>query len=146
LTERKARETGICPVREELYTQCFDELIRHVTLDGPERGLLLMRTRDEVRMSIDAYKMLYSSSVTFGIKKQLKAEEGIPDLEKTVAELDAENSRLEIEVTELRSKMEIAEKREAERKSADERRRREEIEFLKAQAFHLDSFKTNMTK
>ena len=24
----QARETGICPVREELYSQCFDELIR----------------------------------------------------------------------------------------------------------------------
>ena len=32
LTERKARETGICPVREELYTQCLDELIRQVRI------------------------------------------------------------------------------------------------------------------
>ena len=60
LSERKARETGICPVREELYGQCMDELIRQVALDGPERGLLLMRVRDEVRMTIDAYKTLYS--------------------------------------------------------------------------------------
>ena len=33
LLERKARETGICPVREELYTQCLDELIRQVSGD-----------------------------------------------------------------------------------------------------------------
>ena len=52
LAERKARDTGICPVRDQLYSQCFDEIIRQVVLDGPERGLLLMRTRDEVRMSI----------------------------------------------------------------------------------------------
>lgn len=34
LTNRatQARETGICPVREELYAQCFDELIRQVRL------------------------------------------------------------------------------------------------------------------
>ena len=48
LQQRQARETGICPVREELYAQCFDELIRQVTLDQPERGLLLMRVRDEI--------------------------------------------------------------------------------------------------
>ncbi len=30
LLQRQARETGICPVREELYAQCFDELIRQV--------------------------------------------------------------------------------------------------------------------
>jgi dynein light intermediate chain len=58
LLERQARETGICPVREDLYQQCFDELIRQVTLDGPERGLLLLRVRDEIRMTIDAYKIL----------------------------------------------------------------------------------------
>jgi hypothetical protein len=26
LQSRQARETGICPVREELYSQCFGEL------------------------------------------------------------------------------------------------------------------------
>lgn len=90
LAERKARETGICAVREELYGQCMDELIRHVALDGPERGLLLMRTRDELRMTTDSYKTLFASSVVFGIKKQLRAEQGIPALEEQVAELEGE--------------------------------------------------------
>ena len=88
LIERKARETGICAVREELYGQCMDELIRHVALDGPERSLLLMRTRDELRMTTDSYKTLFASSVVFGIKKQLRAEQGIPALETQVAELE----------------------------------------------------------
>lgn len=55
-----------------------------MTLDGPERGLLMMRVRDEIRMTIDAYKTLFGNSVTFGIKKQLKAEQGIPELEDQV--------------------------------------------------------------
>ena len=144
LSERKARETGICPVREELYGQCLDELIRQVTLDGPERGLLLMRTRDEIRMTIDAYKTLFGSSVTFGIKKQLRAEQGIPELESQVSDLEAQKSQLELEVYELRSKLEIVEKREAERKTADDKRRKEELDFLKYQGQHLDSFLKQM--
>lgn len=140
LSERKARESGICPVREELYTQCMDEMIRQVALDGPERGLLMMRTRDELRMTIDAYKTLFASSVTFGIKKQLRAEEGIPELEQQVAAMVAENKQLELEAQELRSQLEIVEKREAERRSADEKRRKEEMDFLKYQGQHLDSF------
>ena len=28
LQTEQARETGICPIREKLYTECFDELIR----------------------------------------------------------------------------------------------------------------------
>ena len=38
MNERQARESGICPVREELFSQCFDELIRQVTIDCEERG------------------------------------------------------------------------------------------------------------
>lgn len=144
LGERKARETGICPVREELYSQCFDELIRHVALDSAERGLLLMRTRDELKMTVDAYKTLYSSSVTFGIKKQIRAEQGIPELKEQVDAVEAEKSQLELEVQELRSKLEIIEKREAERKAADDKRRKEELDFLKYQGQHLDAFLKQM--
>lgn len=62
-----------------------DELIRHVTMDGPERGLLCLRVRDEIRMTIDAYKTLYDSSVTFGVKKQLQAEQGMSEMEEKVS-------------------------------------------------------------
>lgn len=145
LNERKAREAGICPVREELYGQAFDELIRQVALDGPERGLLLMRVRDETCMAIDAYKTLYASSVTFGIKKQMKAEQGIPALEDEALALESEKADLELEVQELRSRLEIIEKREVERKQADEKRRKEELDFLKYQGQHLDSFLKQMS-
>ena len=30
LLQRQARETGICPIRRELYKQTFDEIIRQV--------------------------------------------------------------------------------------------------------------------
>ncbi len=144
LNERKARESGICPVREELYKQCFDELIRHVTLDGPERGLLLMRVKDEMRMTVDAYKTLFDSSVSFGIKKQLKAEQGLPTLETEVSTLEEECSALELELNNLKSKLEIIEKRETERKASDDKRRKEELDFLKYQGQHLDSFLKQM--
>merc|ERR1719230_603675 len=95
LLERQARETGICPVREDLYSQCFDELIRQVTLDGPERGLLLLRVRDEIRMTIDAYKTLYDSSVTFGVRKQLQAEQGMGEMEDKIVSLQETKRDLE---------------------------------------------------
>ncbi len=103
-----------------------------------------MRTRDEIRMSIDAYKTLFASSVTFGIKKQLRAEQGIPELVVQVEDLEGQKSQLELEVYELRSKLEIVEKREAERKTADDKRRKEELDFLKYQGQHLDSFLKQM--
>ena len=52
IQSRQARETGICPIREELYSQCFDELIRQITINCAERGFLLVRVRDEIKMTI----------------------------------------------------------------------------------------------
>lgn len=61
-----------------------DELIRQVTLECAERGLLLLRVRDEIRMTIAAYQTLYESSVAFGMRKALQAEQGKADMEQKV--------------------------------------------------------------
>merc|ERR1712193_455819 len=131
LMERQARETGICPVREELYSQCFDELIRQVTINCAERGLLLLRVRDEIRMSIAAYQTLYESSVAFGMRKALQAEQGKTDMEKKIVDLDEEKHELEKQVNELKAKCDAIEKREAERRQVEEKKHSEEIQFLK---------------
>lgn len=75
LQSRQARETGICPIREELYSQCFDELIRQITINCAERGFLLVRVRDEIKMTIQAYQTLYESSIAYGMRKALMAEQ-----------------------------------------------------------------------
>merc|ERR1711935_548826 len=95
LQQRQARETGICPVRRELYSQCFDELIRQVTINCAERGLLLLRVRDEIRMTIAAYQTLYESSIAFGMRKALQAEQGKTDMQKKIQELEEEKKDLE---------------------------------------------------
>lgn len=146
LVERQARMDGICPVREDLYRQAFDELIRQVTINSPERGLLLLRVRDEIRMTIDAYKTLYDSSVTFGTRKQLQAEQGIPEMEQRIEELSERKRTLEAQVLALRNKIDMVERRQAERRGLDEKRRQEEIAYLKHQAKHLDLFLKSMPK
>ena len=54
LLSRQARQEGICQVRRELYSQCLDEIIRQLTLICPDRGLLLLRLRDEFRLTLHA--------------------------------------------------------------------------------------------
>eukprot|EP00742_Colponemidia_sp_Colp-10_P001205 GILJ01001298.1.p1 GENE.GILJ01001298.1~~GILJ01001298.1.p1 ORF type:complete len:283 (+),score=59.31 GILJ01001298.1:1833-2681(+) len=131
LQQRQARETGICPVREELYAQCFDELIRQVTINCAERGLLLLRVRDEIRMTIAAYQTLYESSIAFGMRKALQAEQRKAEMESKISQLDSENRDLESQVTELENKIQAIENREADRREAEERKHKEEVEFLK---------------
>lgn len=140
LGERQARPSGICPVREDIYSQAFDELIRHITIECPERGLLLMRTRDEIRMTIDAYKTLYDSSITFGMRKQLQSDHGMSSLESKAAELEAKKISLENQVTDLKYKVEVIEKRAAELRALDQKKQSQEVDFLKYQSEHLEGF------
>merc|ERR1711942_628781 len=131
LLQRQARETGICPIRRELYKQTFDEIIRQVTINCAERGLLLLRVRDEIRMTIAAYQTLYESSVAFGMRKALQAEQGKADMETKIKELEEEKKDLERQVNELKAKCEQIEKRAAEQRAVEEKKHAEEIQFLK---------------
>eukprot|EP00878_Enallax_costatus_P023972 GHUV01025554.1.p1 GENE.GHUV01025554.1~~GHUV01025554.1.p1 ORF type:complete len:215 (+),score=51.64 GHUV01025554.1:235-879(+) len=98
LQQRQARETGIDPVREELYSQCFDELIRQVTINSAERGLLLLRVRDEMRMAIAAYQTLYESSIAFGMRKALMTEQGKGEMESHITTMEGQIKDLERQV------------------------------------------------
>ena len=140
LMERQARETGICPVREELYSQCFDELIRQVCVNCPERGLLLLRCRDEIRMTISAYETLYHSSVVFGTRKQLQSEQGKGEMEGLLFDLEDRKRMLYAQCVELQNQCDAIQKREQEKRQIQDRKRKEELEFLKHQGGHLESF------
>jgi len=131
LQQRQARETGICPIREELYAQCFDELIRQVTINCAERGLLLLRVRDEIRMTIAAYQTLYESSIAFGMRKALMAEQRKAEMEAKIKHLESDKKDLERQVQDLMNRCDAIEKREQERRAADEKKHTEEVDFLK---------------
>lgn len=140
LMERQAREAGICPVRRELYGQCFDELIRQVTLESPERGLLLLRVRDELSMTMDAYSTLHATSTTFGVRKALQGEEGMAELDAEVDELQTEVVGLQEELAALRARYEAAERRHGEARALAEKKRKDTITYLKHQTQHLEAF------
>jgi len=133
LLQRQARETGICPIREELYAQCFDELIRQVTINTEERGLLLLRVRDEIRMTIASYQTLYESSIAFGMRKALQAEQQKVEMQAKLKQLESEKRDLEKQVLEMKTKCEMLEKRDQERREEENNKHHEEVESLRKQ-------------
>ena len=56
------------------------------------------RVRDEIRMTIAAYQTLYESSIAFGMRKALMAEQGKVDLEQQILQLKSEKKDLETQV------------------------------------------------
>lgn len=130
LQSRQARETGICPVREELYSQCFDELIRQITINCSERGLLLLRVRDEARMTVSAYETLYESSIAYGVRKALIAEQKRIDLDLKLKELALNKRDLLQQVDNLKKAIELAQARAIEKREAEEKVHADDVERI----------------
>jgi dynein light intermediate chain len=140
IKERQAREKGICAVREELYSQCFDEIIRQVTIECPERGLLLVKVRDEIKMSIASYQTLYESAILFGIRKQLQTEAGKEELKKRLQDLENKKKELNKKKAQLENKLKAFDKTIAERNQYETAKREEESAFLRQQNENLEKF------
>eukprot|EP00066_Takifugu_rubripes_P022186 XP_011611452.1 PREDICTED: axonemal dynein light intermediate polypeptide 1-like [Takifugu rubripes] len=130
LHQKGAKQRGICPTRRELYSQCFDELIRQETLNCPERGLLLACVRDELLMTVAAHKTVYEDSLGFDRRENLIAEQGKADLEKRITDLEEENEELKKQLTEQLSKNEATEKKIIASRELEERRYNEKVHAL----------------
>ena len=146
LKEKRAKEKGICPVRQELYSQCFDEIIRQVTIDNTERGLLLLKVRDEIKMSIASYQILYESAILYGIRKQLQSEDEREELKKTLEEKEKKTIELTNKKIELENKLQSLRKHFAERKEIEAAKREKDINFLNQQKESLDIIIKNISQ
>jgi len=82
-------------------------------------------------MTIAAYQTLYESSIAFGMRKALMAEQGKAEMEAKIKQLEAEKRDLEKTVEELRRKCDAIIKRENERRLLDQKKHKEEVDFLK---------------
>jgi dynein light intermediate chain, axonemal len=56
-------------------------------LDCPERGLMLLRVRDERKMTINVHQTVYEEGVSYGQAKQSESEIGILELEGQIQAL-----------------------------------------------------------
>ena len=131
LKGRRARDSGVCPVRQELYAQGFDELIREVTVESPERGVLMLRVRDDLKQTIDAYRTMFESSISFGTRKSLQADQGKAELVDRISELNSRVEALEQENQELQSHCEEVAKFEKEKGKEEKMKFDEEMKYLK---------------
>lgn len=133
LQQRKARNTGICPIRSELYAQCFDEIIRQITIDCSARGKLLVRVRDELRMTIQSYQSLYESAIAWGMRKVIRVEQNKDAIEEENQTLREEKRSLETKVNDLQAKIAFLEKNSVEVRAERQKQYDEETAVLKRQ-------------
>ncbi|XP_035215797.1 33 kDa inner dynein arm light chain, axonemal-like [Stegodyphus dumicola] len=131
LKERQVRMQGYCPIRRELYDQLFDELIRQSTILCAERGSLLLRVRDEFRMTIAAYEQLYESGMEYGIRKATQAEAEKNSVEIQYNQLMAEIERAEKRKKDLEAEIKAEEQLSMQRIDMEKLRHEQMMEFLR---------------
>jgi dynein light intermediate chain len=107
-----------------------DELIRQITINCAERGLLLLRVRDEARMRISAYETLYESSIAYGIRQALMAEQKKMELQANISDLRMSESDLKSQVENLQKTIESTMARAQEKRAAEEKAHADEVERI----------------
>ena len=146
LQECRARDKGICPIREQIFSQCFDEIIRQVTIDSPERGLLLLRVRDEIKMTIASYQTLYESAILFGIRKQLQADNEKIELKNKNDQLKRRKIELNNKKKRLIIQLEGLKRQINERKEIETARKEHEKTFVNDELTHLQTLLDSIGK
>lgn len=126
LAALKAKETGICTVREKLYSECFDELIRQVTINCLERGILMKLVKIEYENQMKTYQNLYQSSIAYGVRKYLMANQEKEQVDQEIKKIEEECQiykdeikKLELEIEETAKKDELERKELSENHKAD---------------------------
>ena len=112
---RGAKEKGICPIREQLYNECFDEIIRQITIGCLQRGDLLNRIKLEMHYEINYYKKLYESLIAFSLRKVLQEKKKMIKLQQKEQELNEEIASLSAEIEEKEKEFERKQKEEEEK-------------------------------
>ena len=136
---RGAKEKGICPIREELYFECFEELIRELTIVCMQRGDLLNRLKLEMNYTLNYYRKLYESLIASTIRKELIEKKKIIKLQNKYKSLEDEINDLENEINE---KEQLFLKREKEENEKEEQANIDHNEAMKVLKFDNDN-KTN---
>lgn len=102
LAQYHAKETGICPIRTLLIAECYLEVIRMVTAECWERGLLLLYVHAERVAAQTSHREIFESRVGHAFRLTLKGEKDTATVEREIAELKSKIEDLVQEEKNLR--------------------------------------------
>lgn len=83
-------------------------------------------------MTIQAYQTLYESSIAFGMRKALMAEQKKTEMQQNIKNLETTSEDLEREVENLEQEIFDMEKRDEEERLREQKAHEDQVEYLKA--------------
>lgn len=141
LKEHGAEEifVGLCPIRRWLFDQCSDEVVRQVTVNMGERGLLLKRIKDDLRVTLESYHRLYLSATKYAVRKSLIIANQQFEMEKTIKRLTQIKEAEETNIAGLLADEEREEREDAEMRETMEKEHATECFLLRKKCRALEA-------
>lgn len=102
LEAHQARTTGTSPIRSLLVAECMLEVLRQVTAECWERGLLLLHVHAERVAAQASHRRLFESRVGHAFRLALKGEKDVTKVEEDMKQLRQRVQLLEKEEADLR--------------------------------------------
>lgn len=96
-----------------------------------ERGFLLVRVRDELRMTNESYQALYESAIAYGMRKALLLESKKTETKKDIQKLENECETLQKEVDDLEKNLRDTEKNFKDETARLEKKHKDAVELGK---------------
>ncbi|CAM9586680.1 unnamed protein product [Ascophyllum nodosum] len=134
----QARPRAICAVREQIFSELFDEIIREVTIECPERGLLLLRLRDEARMNLETYTEIYRDSVVFSNRKAEDTRAELDKFQRLLAKLEGQASDLQARARSLDAELKVINRSNAFSRTTINLERTEHLQLARAEKKALE--------
>ncbi|CAJ1024809.1 dynein arm light chain, putative [Leishmania guyanensis] len=102
LKVHQARRTGTSPIRSLLIAECMLEVLRQVTAECWERGLLLLHVHSERVAAQASHRRLFESRVGHAFRLALKGEKDVAKVEEDMTALKQRVELLSQEEADLR--------------------------------------------
>jgi len=129
LKERHARPDGICPMRRQIFSQCMDEIIRQEILECPERGVVVLRLRNELSMTMGVYQALIHAAECYASGKFVMFESS-SSLSDKLAQLSKDKMDLVAKQRELQIRNDSLDRKTIENSEIRQKKHDEEMHFL----------------
>eukprot|EP00752_Nemacystus_decipiens_P016363 g14631.t2 len=128
---------AILPNRE--YVDEAGAWVQAITLQNPERGLLLLRLRDETRMNLDTYAEIYRDSFAFSRRKVEAARQELDGVRSLKTKLESQTSALKAQVRSLEADLTSIDRSNAYAKSIIDREHAETLRLAKEEQKALEA-------
>ena len=140
IRQRKCKQEGVCEINDEIYLETFNELIRQIAIDCPERGIVLSIIRDEIERTIKEFKNIYRNSQKFSVRREISSSNGISDLERRRFALRKKLTLLKNKKVELNNELQNLENNFEYLSIKSKSKMVEELEFHKNQNSNVEDF------